>query len=82
MIDVGVRNKTSATARIQTHMESKRCLFVDRAGYSYCLEGLLTPVWDVVKQQWRLAEGDYIVFVGASSRDLRLSRSFMIKGAS
>ncbi|KAK1976064.1 glycosyl hydrolase family 3 N terminal domain-containing protein [Colletotrichum cereale] len=35
-------------------------------------------VWDVVAQQWRLAEGEYDVFVGASSRDLRLNGTFTI----
>lgn len=35
-------------------------------------------VWDVVSQQWRLARGDYDVFVGASSRDLRLNGTITI----
>jgi len=30
-------------------------------------------VWDVVSQQWQLRRGTYEVWVGASSRDLRLS---------
>ena len=29
-------------------------------------------VWDVVAQEWRLQEGSYPVYVGASSRDIRL----------
>lgn len=36
-------------------------------------------VWDVVAQQWRLAKGEYQVFVGASSRDLRLNGTFTIE---
>lgn len=36
-------------------------------------------VWDVVAQQWRLARGEYQVFVGASSRDLRLNGTFTIE---
>lgn len=35
-------------------------------------------VWDVAAQQWRLAPGDYGVFVGASSRDLRLNGTITI----
>ncbi|OHW92216.1 glycosyl hydrolase family 3 N-terminal domain-containing protein [Colletotrichum incanum] len=35
-------------------------------------------VWDIVAQQWRLAEGEYDVFVGASNRDLRLNEIFTI----
>ncbi|KAK5651389.1 hypothetical protein OQA88_12546 [Cercophora sp. LCS_1] len=35
-------------------------------------------VWDVVAQQWRLRRGEYGVWVGASSRDLRLSESLSI----
>ncbi|KAK1851447.1 cel3e secreted beta-glucosidase [Colletotrichum chrysophilum] len=35
-------------------------------------------VWDVVAQKWTLQEGDYTVFVGASSRDLPLSQVLSI----
>ncbi|KAH7122031.1 glycoside hydrolase superfamily [Dactylonectria estremocensis] len=35
-------------------------------------------VWDVVSQRWKLQSGNYTVFVGASSRDVRLSESFQI----
>ncbi|ORY57247.1 glycoside hydrolase superfamily, partial [Pseudomassariella vexata] len=35
-------------------------------------------VWDVVVQQWRLQEGEYKVYVGASSRDLRLNGTLEI----
>ncbi|KAK0616792.1 glycoside hydrolase family 3 protein [Immersiella caudata] len=34
--------------------------------------------WDVVAQQWRLRRGEYKVWVGASSRDLRLDGSVVI----
>lgn len=36
-------------------------------------------VWDVVAQQWRLRRGVYTVWVGASSRDLRLQGSLEIR---
>ncbi|KAK3950290.1 glycoside hydrolase superfamily [Pseudoneurospora amorphoporcata] len=35
-------------------------------------------VWDVEAQQWRLRRGEYKVWVGASSRDLRLNGTFEI----
>ena len=35
-------------------------------------------VWDVVAQQWRLRRGTYRLYVGASSRDLRLTGSLVI----
>lgn len=35
-------------------------------------------VWDVPAQQWRLAKGDYELFIGASSRDLRLNGTITI----
>ena len=35
-------------------------------------------VWDVVMQQWRLQRGEYGVWVGASSRDLRLNGTLEI----
>ncbi|GAB1316158.1 beta-glucosidase [Madurella fahalii] len=35
-------------------------------------------VWDVVAQQWRLRRGTYRVWVGASSRDLRLEGSLVV----
>lgn len=35
-------------------------------------------VWDVAAQQWRLARGEYDVFVGASSRDFRLNGTITI----
>uniref|UniRef100_L2FD33 beta-glucosidase n=1 Tax=Colletotrichum fructicola (strain Nara gc5) TaxID=1213859 RepID=L2FD33_COLFN len=34
--------------------------------------------WDVVAQQWRLPEGGFDVWVGASSRDLKLNGTFTI----
>ncbi|KAK3349617.1 glycoside hydrolase family 3 protein [Lasiosphaeria hispida] len=36
-------------------------------------------VWDVVAQQWRLRKGEYSVWVGASSRDLRLHGSLVVE---
>lgn len=35
-------------------------------------------VWDTVAQKWALQPGTYAVFVGASSRDLRLNGSFTV----
>ncbi|KAJ4348848.1 uncharacterized protein N0V89_010227 [Didymosphaeria variabile] len=35
-------------------------------------------IWDVVAQQWKLQKGEYGVWVGASSRDLRLNGTFTI----
>ncbi|KAK7741998.1 hypothetical protein SLS53_004582 [Cytospora paraplurivora] len=35
--------------------------------------------WDVVAQQWKLAKGDFGVYVGASSRDFRLNGTFTIE---
>lgn len=35
-------------------------------------------VWDVAAQQWRLARGEYDLYVGASSRDLRLNGTITI----
>ncbi|KAJ7099289.1 glycoside hydrolase superfamily [Mycena belliarum] len=35
-------------------------------------------VWDVVKQKWVRATGKFDVFVGASSRDIRLTGSFSL----
>lgn len=33
-------------------------------------------VWDVVKQAWTIPAGNFQVFVGASSRDVRLQQDF------
>lgn len=35
-------------------------------------------IWDVVLQQWKLQEAEYGVFVGASSRDLRVNGTVVI----
>lgn len=37
-------------------------------------------VWDVVAQQWKLQDGEYGVWVGASSRDLKLNGTAMVGG--
>jgi beta-glucosidase len=36
-------------------------------------------VWDIVTQQWRLQSGTYNIWVGASSRDLRLDGTLQIE---
>jgi beta-glucosidase len=35
-------------------------------------------VWDVASQQWRLRRGEYKIWIGASSRDLRLNGTLKI----
>jgi beta-glucosidase len=35
-------------------------------------------IWDVVVQQWRLQEGAYPIYVGASSRDFRLNGTLTV----
>lgn len=35
-------------------------------------------IWDVVAQQWRLQTGEYSAWVGSSSRDLRLNKTFEV----
>ncbi|RYP70442.1 hypothetical protein DL771_005483 [Monosporascus sp. 5C6A] len=35
-------------------------------------------IWDVVTQKWQIQEGDYTIFVGASSRDIRLTRNLKV----
>lgn len=35
--------------------------------------------WDVVAQQWKLAKGEYSIYVGASSRDFRLNGTLTIE---
>ncbi|KKY16558.1 putative beta-glucosidase 1 [Phaeomoniella chlamydospora] len=35
-------------------------------------------IWDIEAQQWRLQTGDYPIYVGASSRDLRLNATLSI----
>jgi beta-glucosidase len=35
-------------------------------------------VWNVVTQQWELIAGTYSVYVGSSSRDIRLTGSFEV----
>jgi beta-glucosidase len=36
--------------------------------------------WDVVAQNWAIANGTYVIYVGASSRDLRLQQSIVPSG--
>lgn len=44
---------------------------------SFALTRRDLSVWDVVAQKWRLQEGRYAVYVGASSRDIRLQGSLL-----
>ena len=34
--------------------------------------------WDLVTKQWKVTQGAYGVFVGASSQDIRLTNSFNV----
>lgn len=36
--------------------------------------------WDARRQQWVVREGDYAVMVGASSRDIRMTASLVVRG--
>jgi beta-glucosidase len=53
-----------------------------RPGESRKVSFLLTrrdlSVWDVAAQQWKLPGGSYLLYVGASSRDLRLNGTLTI----
>ena len=40
----------------------------------------LLSYWNVSTHGWDIANGDYQVYVGASSRDIRLNASFTVKG--
>jgi beta-glucosidase len=35
-------------------------------------------IWDVVTQKWTVPKGDFKVYVGASSRDIKLTGSFTV----
>lgn len=35
-------------------------------------------VWDVASQQWKIQDGNYTVFVGASSRDVRMTGTIQV----
>ncbi len=37
--------------------------------------------WNVDTNNWAIASGDYQVYVGASSRDIRLTGSFQVRYA-
>ncbi|KAJ4392661.1 hypothetical protein N0V85_006899 [Neurospora sp. IMI 360204] len=50
----------------------------EEGGAEFALTRRDLSVWDVEVQQWRLRRGEYKVWVGASSRDLRLSGTFEI----
>lgn len=47
-------------------------------GVSFALTRRDLSIWDTVAQGWLLQTGTYAVFVGASSRDLRLNGTFTI----
>lgn len=47
-------------------------------GVAFVLTRRDLSIWDTVAQKWSLPRGTYTVFVGASSRDLRLNGTFVI----
>ncbi|KAL3263347.1 hypothetical protein ABHI18_001884 [Aspergillus niger] len=54
---------------------------IDAGGHSYVTFDLRRrdlSYWDVVTQEWLVASGSYNVYVGASSRDLRLNGTFSL----
>lgn len=46
------------------------------ASFSITLRNKDLSVWDVVQQKWVIPAGDFQIFVGASSRDIRLTETF------
>ena len=50
----------------------------DRQSVELTLTRRDMSVWDVLAQQWRVRRGTYKIWVGASSRDLRLEGSLTI----
>lgn len=54
---------------------------IDAGGHSYVTFDLRRrdlSYWDVLAQEWLVASGSYNVYVGASSRDLRLNGTFSL----
>lgn len=51
----------------------------DTATVTFELDKRDFAVWDVVRQQWTVQQGEYEVFVGASSRNLPLSEKFIVE---
>lgn len=50
----------------------------ESADMSFSLRRRDLSVWDVVAQEWRIVEGDYAFYVGASSRDLKASTTLTV----
>jgi beta-glucosidase len=46
------------------------------ANFEIALRNKDLAIWDVVKQAWTIPAGAFQVFVGSSSRDIRLQQSF------
>lgn len=50
----------------------------ESADISFSLRRRDLSVWDVAAQEWSVVEGDYTFYVGASSRDLRVSTTLTV----
>lgn len=50
----------------------------ESADVSFSLRRRDLSVWDVTDQEWRVVEGDYTLYVGASSRDLKASTTLTV----
>ncbi|KAI9326603.1 glycoside hydrolase family 3 protein [Zopfochytrium polystomum] len=48
------------------------------ASVSLHVDSFFLPVWDVAKQDWVVPAGEYTVYVGASSGDIRVTAKFSI----
>jgi hypothetical protein len=46
------------------------------ADYEIVLRNKDIAIWNVVKQAWTIPSGEFQIFVGASSRDIRLQQTF------
>ncbi|PYI04230.1 putative beta-glucosidase D [Aspergillus sclerotiicarbonarius CBS 121057] len=54
----------------------------DKSKVTFKLRRRDISYWDVTAQQWLVASGNYKVYVGASSRDLKLNGTFTVQASS
>lgn len=50
----------------------------ESADVSFSLRRRDLSVWDVTEQEWRVVEGEYVLYVGASSRDFKASTTLTV----
>ena len=50
----------------------------DCEGVGFHIQAKDLWVWDVIAQQWTLVAGTYQVYVGSSSRDIRLTGTLTV----